>query len=422
MHDRPPPSGAASPKLDDNVRAPQEPAARERRPLLHPLAATRLRRLTSLLIEHGGISRRYAHQLAIIYAGGILRLPGCVVEHVRVARRIQAKRFSPPPIFIIGHWRSGTTFLHNLLSRDPQFCFPTVVDALRPYEFLPGPLDFITRMMVLRSLPATRPMDDIPLNPDLPQEDELALATMGAPSFFHCFYFPKTMSQTFATDVLFRGAPPARLERWRHDLRYYLAKLSIHHNNRRLLLKNPAHSARLADLLRMFPDAAFIHIHRDPQDVLPSTRKLYRTVLPLLALQDYDLAAVERHIAWSYPALMDALFAGLAGLPSGRYVEITYDDLVRDPLATVEGIYKALDLQGFGGSRMAMQSLVRPVGTIPARIDDGDSAFGEAMKSIVAPYRRRLGYGGLQQRSEPSGIPPIQPDRISLGRTPPRGD
>ena len=382
----------APPGLKNHEYAPQQQVAPEGRPLLHPLAAIGLRRLTALLVEHGGVSRRYAHQLAIIYLGALLRLPVCAVEGARVARRVQAKMFLPPPIFIVGHWRSGTTYLHNLLSRDRQFCFPTVLDALRPFEFFPGPLDFITRAMVLNSLPKRRPMDDVPLMPDFPQEDELALATMGAPSFFHCFYFPKTMSRTFASDVLFRNVSTARVVRWQRDLRYYLAKISILNGNRRLLLKNPAHSARLNQLLGVFPNAAFIHIHRNPRDVLPSTRKLYRTMLPLVALQDYDMTAVDHHIAWSYPALMDALFDGLAGLPSGRYVEITYGDLVRDPLATVERIYKSLDLRGFDDARDAMKSLARPVATTPPPIDQGDMAFGETMAAAVAPYQRRLGY------------------------------
>lgn len=392
---------AAFPGLDDSARPQPQVSADERRPLLHPLAAIRLRRLTALLVRHGGVAPRFAHQLAIIYLGGVLRLPACAVERMRVARRVALQRFSPPPIFIIGHWRSGTTFLHNLLSRDPQFCFPTVLDALRPYEFFPGPLDFITRSLISRSLPSTRPMDDVPLNPAFPQEDELALATMGSPSFFHCFYFPKMLSQTFASDVLFRDISPERLEAWRSDLRYYLAKISIASDNRRLLLKNPAHSARLVEILRMFPDAAFIHIHRDPHDVLPSTRKLYRTMLPLLALQDYELPAVERHIAWSYPAFMDALFEGLAQLRSGRCVEIAYRDLVRDPLATVEGIYGLLDLQGFDSARTAMQSLIRPAGTSHSGTDNGDLAFGEANAGLLGPYRHRLGYG--EERAQVAG-------------------
>jgi hypothetical protein len=57
--------------------------------------------------------------------------------------------------------RSGTTLLHNLLSQDPAFCFPTIVDALRPYDFYPNPFEFISRRILLRCLPPTRPMDDI---------------------------------------------------------------------------------------------------------------------------------------------------------------------------------------------------------------------------------------------------------------------
>lgn len=371
-----------------------------RRPLLHPLAGIRLGRFTGLVVEHAGISARYAHQLAAIYLAGIARLPYCLVERYRVARRMGEVRFSPPPLFVVGHWRSGTTYLCNLLSRDPQFCFPTVTDALRPYEFLPNPLDFITRTLLLRSLPATRPMDDVPLHPDLPQEDELALATMGAPSFFNCFYFPKTMAQTFARDVLFHNASEARLARWRNDLQYYLAKLSLLHGHRRLLIKNPAHSARLRELRAMFPGAAFIHIHRDPVDVLPSTRKLYRTMLPVVALQAYDMAAVERHIASSYPALMDALLDGLATIPQSLRIDIAYDDLVRAPLATVERIYEALELGGFQQARQAMQPLARPAGNLDRKLDAGDAAFGQRMADVIAFYRRRLGYRSDYSRGE----------------------
>src|SRR5205807_1460630 len=107
----------------------------------------------------------------------------------------------------------------------------------------------------------------------------------------------------------------------------------------RLLLKNPAHSARLSRLRALFPGAKFIHIHRDPLDVVQSTRKLYRTVLPLLALQSYDLDAVEAHIIAFYRQLMDRLFAGLADLPAGDVAEVRYADLTRDPLATLQSLY-----------------------------------------------------------------------------------
>ena len=279
-----------------------------------------------------------------------------MIEGLRVARRVEDVSFDPPPVFIVGHWRSGTTLLHNLLSRDPGFCFPTVVDVLRPYDFYPNPLDFVTRQIVLRFLPQTRPMDDVRLDPELPQEEELALATMGAPSFFNCMYFPKRMTSVFAEDVLLAGADEATIRLWRDALRYYLAKLAALNPGRRLLLKNPAHSARIPQLLALFPGAKFIHIHRHPAAVFQSTRKLYHRMLPLVALQDYQPAEIDDHILWAYSQVMSRLLDSLAQLPPGRAIAVRYDELVADPASTLERIYQDLNLGDFERVKCSMVS------------------------------------------------------------------
>jgi hypothetical protein len=269
-----------------------------------------------------------------------------MVEAFRVARRVEEVSLEPPPVFIVGHWRSGTTLLHNFMSRDPGFCFPTIVDALRPYDFYPNPLDFISRGILLRFLPPARPMDEVRLEPNAPQEEEIALATMGAPSFFNCFYFPKEISKVFADEVLFAsGGDSLRL--WRQALMYYLAKLAALNPGRRLLLKNPAHSAKIPLLMGLFPGAKFIHIHRDPTALFHSTRRLYHRMLPLLALQDYQPMAIDSHILWAYPELMRRLLDSLALLPPGRAMSVRYDELVADPTNTISRIYRDLKLGDF---------------------------------------------------------------------------
>jgi hypothetical protein len=181
----------------------------------------------------------------------------------------------------------------------------------------------------------------------LPQEEELALGTMGAPSFFNCFYFPNRITEVFAEEVLFDGENDEALTSWRRALTYYLAKLSALHPGRRLLLKNPAHSARIPHLRAIFPGAKFIHIHREPSAVFQSTRKLYRNMLPRCALQTYRPDEIDRHILWSYPELMNRLLDGLAELPPGHVSVVRYDELVADPSATVGRIYSELELGNF---------------------------------------------------------------------------
>jgi omega-hydroxy-beta-dihydromenaquinone-9 sulfotransferase len=116
---------------------------------------------------------------------------------------------------------------------------------------------------------------------------------------------------------------------------------------RRLLLKNPAHGARIPLLMTLFPGAKFIHIHRDPTAVFDSTRRLYRHMLRLFALQDYQPTDIDNHILWAYPELMKRLLDSLADLPARRAIAVRYDELVADPTNTVDRIYRALNLGEF---------------------------------------------------------------------------
>jgi omega-hydroxy-beta-dihydromenaquinone-9 sulfotransferase len=369
-----------------------------RRPLLHPLAGARPAALIRILSRHGGFSSRRAGQVAIMFACALARWPLCMIEQWRVARRVEAVTFDPPPVFIIGHWRSGTTFLHNLMSKDPAFCFPTILDALRPYDFYPSLLEPISRWVLLRFLPTRRPMDDIPLSPGLPQEDEIALATMGAPSLLNCFYFPRRVSQVFAKEVLFEGANSVTLESWSSALRYYAAKLAALNPGRRLLLKNPAHSVRIRQLRALFPGAKFIHIRRHPFAVFQSTRRLYHGLLPLTALQDYEPHDIDEHIVSSYPQVMNRLLDGLAELPSDVSTTVSYEDLVEDPAGIVERIYRELKLGEFDRVKRSISAQAGQGAPRFPSVGDLDQATASRLAVLWSPVLTRLGYSWSDRR------------------------
>lgn len=358
---------------------------------MHPLAGSRPMVLVRVLAAHGGIAPGRAGQVGLTFLCCALNAPFSWAETARTRAAGDAP-LDQPPIFIVGHWRSGTTLLHNLLSRDPRFCFPTITDTLRPYTFYPSPFEFVSRKLLLWSLPAVRPMDGIPLREDLPQEDELALASMGAPSFLNCLYFPRRMERIFAEEVLFEGAQPQTMAVWRARLTYYFAKLARLSPGRRLVVKNPAHSARIDELRRLFPGAKFIHIHRDPIEVLASTRKLYRTMLALVALQPYDMARVEHHVAHAYGRLLDALHAGMSRLAPEDRIELGYADLVAEPNRALSGIYHHFGLTDFDAIWPAMRQMLDRDRPAAGPTDAADREFARAQADRVAPYRRRLGY------------------------------
>jgi len=59
-----------------------------------------------------------------------------LIERIRFHKKIEETEVTKPPIFIIGHWRSGTTYLHNVISQDPQFSYPTTFQTVTPALFM----------------------------------------------------------------------------------------------------------------------------------------------------------------------------------------------------------------------------------------------------------------------------------------------
>ena len=102
------------------------------------------------------------------------------LQQIWLGRRLAAAEQNGEILFIIGHWRSGTTLLHELLVLDERYAYPTTYECFAPNHFLltgnclPKLIWFL--------LPAKRPMDDMAVSFDHPQEDEFALISMGAPS------------------------------------------------------------------------------------------------------------------------------------------------------------------------------------------------------------------------------------------------
>ena len=244
------------------------------------------------------------------------------------------------PIFIIGHYRSGTTYLHNLMARDPQFAFPTLFDVAFPHAFLSA--EDILKPIIEKALPETRCSDNLALSVNAPQEDEFAIGKLSPYCFYHGLYFPKKMKCLFDRGVLLNGS--ADRTAWADLYRAFLTKVSLKGEGRVLLLKNPAHSARIDLLLEMYPQARFIHIHRHPIEVYRSTRHLFATYIRTYGFQSVSERAVDEMVRYTYENLMPRLFEGTAHIPKGQFVEVCFDDLKNDALSVLKSIYDTLKL------------------------------------------------------------------------------
>jgi hypothetical protein len=250
-------------------------------------------------------------------------------------------------VFIVGHWRSGTTHLFNLMSRDPRFAWAGPFQAGMPWDFLL--LGRVLRPLIRHALPKHRFIDTVPVRPDSPQEDEIALASMQNLSYYHGIYFPRRFELRYRKGIFLEGVAPRELSRWRRCFEHYNRKCLLGHPHGTLLVKNPVYTGRIAEIRRVWPDARFVHIYRNPYEVFESTRKFYRALLPRFALQEFDDEAVEDLVLETYPRMVDKLYKDARELEPGRFAELRFEDLEREPLVQLEQVYHSLAIPGFGG-------------------------------------------------------------------------
>lgn len=311
--------------------------------LLHPLISSSFGNLVGLVAAYG-CEPRYVPRLLYLGLMTCLRQPVVWWEAARYGPRIRRQEFKPP-VFIVGHWRSGTTHLHNVLGQDTQFGRVTLLQAGMPHDFLT--LSGFAQSRVASQLPGKRLMDNVPVSATVPWEEEMALTSTGRMSFYHVSFFPRCMARIFNEAVLFDGGDPELQAVWKRQYLAFLRKVQFAQPGMPLLLKNPANTARITLLSQMFPGARFIHIHRNPYKVFVSTIHLYLKAQEAWGLHRTDRDSIARHVLDSYPRLMNAYFGQRDALADRQLVEISFRNLQEDAMGTLANIYERLDLPGF---------------------------------------------------------------------------
>lgn len=299
---------------------------------------------------------RRAGRTAAITAAGLVGLPFQAWESVRHGARRSAVELDKPPVFIIGHWRSGTTHLHNLMSQDPQFGCLRMFQALAP-DFSLSTRRWLPRLLG-RVVPTTRPMDNMSWPMDAPQEEEIPLAKITPYSWYLQFLFPRNAVASFGRSVLFDGAPPRARREVKRKLDRLLRTASLHDDGKQLLLKNPVNTARISLLLELYPDARFVFMHRSPYEVFSSTVHLHEKILALTALQTVTPEQIETNVVEIYRLVLQRYLDERDLIAPDRLVEVPYEHLDRDPVGTLEEIYRRVELDAFDEARPRVQTYV----------------------------------------------------------------
>ena len=332
----------------------------------------------------------YWHRAAFVSLLSIVNSWHRRKEEQLFGEQIAAMEIRQAPVFVIGHWRSGTTHLHNLLAQDDTgFAYANTYQVVNPHTFLTTEEANVRRFAWL--LPDRRPMDNMALRFDSPQEDEFAPLLITLLSSYLGVSFPRREDR-YARYLSFEDASAEEIAEWKRGFEWFLKKLTLKYG-RRLLLKSPPHTARIGLLREMFPDAKFVHIHRRPEEVLQSFRHYYDTAMWHTYLQRPDRSRIDDEIFHRYRTLMGAFFARRDSIPRGNFHEVSFAELERDPIGTVAGIYKALSLDGAAQALPKIKAYADTLdGYEKNRFEPLDAAAKQRIRDEWSPFYEPLGY------------------------------
>lgn len=304
------------------------------------------------------IDIRFLPKVLFLTGNVVINIPLQIFERLKYNKKIKAAAVKSP-LFILGHPRSGTTYLLNVLSRDPQFAFCQTYEALTPHIFLTT--GAITKKLLQKTMPATRPQDNVKTGADMPIEEEFAMGSISDTSLAHGYYFPRSLKRVFDEAVVFEQNSPSKKLHWQQRFDYFLKKLTYKNNGKRLLLKSPANTGRVKEILELYPDAKFIHIHRDPYMVYQSNVNLYEKILPLLSFQTVENQYVDDFILYSYEKMNRKYLQDRQALQQHQIYEVSYTDFVADPMQQLKQAYTQLQLGDFDAAAPRLAEEIKSV-------------------------------------------------------------
>jgi hypothetical protein len=247
------------------------------------------------------------------------------------------------PLFITGMPRSGSTFLHELLTEDPEHRAPRVWEVMFP---LPAP-------------PTEQPTRDSRVRKAAaclwwfrrlaPKADAVFPMRAGTPHECVAIHSYTLLSEEFIStcripsyEAFLHAADLRPVYAWE---RRFLQHLQSRKPAGRWVLKSPDHVCGLEALLAVFPDAVVIHTHRSPIEVLQSSCQLTEVLHGLYARPDSreQLRARETRVL---AGRMERFIRFRDAHPelANRFMDVTYAELIADPLAVVGRIYRGLDM------------------------------------------------------------------------------
>lgn len=299
------------------------------------------------LLKENKVDKEFYPQAAVITLESAVLTPLAYLEYLLYWIPIHFTKIKKDPIYVVGFWRSGTTYLQNLLTRDPQFGWfdPVSTITFGNCILLRKPLTALAK----NGLKGARAMDNLEFELDLPMEEAHGFTNLTDLSVSHMMAFPDHGKGAKYVEAIFTDALSSKdRRRFWHVYNYMLKKLTYIKGGKQLLLKSPDNTARIAFLKRAYPKAKFINIYRNPYTVVRSALNMFRIEMDKYALSESvsDQYLLDR-VCLIFERVYRRAFRDLDNLAPCDKIEIKYEDFVENQEEYLEKIYKQLGIKNY---------------------------------------------------------------------------
>ena len=357
--------------------------------LSHPLCITRLDVIIGLLKNEKNIKPRSIPQIIAALLMSIITLPAVLFEYAFCNFWPKNKKMQGP-VFIMGHWRSGTTLVQYLMAQDTQFgnFDPVFAFSYNYYHLLGWLFHFLTK----GQLSETRPQDNMRLSLDLPLEEYMVFANIEKDSLYPVNYFPQSFDR-YMNNSYWQDLPAKKAEKLKKKYDRMLKKCTKHNSGKRLLLKSPDNTGRMLPLYEMYPDAKFINIYRNPYTVIRSSLHLYESTFSMWALQETpSKEELENSIIENFARMYENYFAALEKMPENSVYEIRFEDFEKDPIPYLKEAYSVLGLDGFEDAKAGFEKYMKEEEGYKKNKFDYPEALKKKINSRLGFYLEHYNY------------------------------
>lgn len=301
---------------------------------------------------YGGLSGKGVLHLLLWLAKLVLLEPLRWIEALVFERKINRTTIDHPPVFILGHYRSGTTFMQRIFAQDKRFGTMNAYEQIMPDMMMlfQRPLKKIMQW-ISDLFKAQNHFHRVPYDWEFPGEEDLGLmagVSMYATSW--AFLFPQKFR--LILDTYFRAGDPDKINGWTMDYLHLVKKIALRNKNKPLVLKSPPNTLRAHHLSELFPGAKFIYISREPEELFVSTRRLWKVIRKLHVLGSDRGVDFDQLIFYSMELFQQRWAEDKNLLSPDRYIEVNYQNLVQQPADVVKEIYAKLQLPDFAHCEM----------------------------------------------------------------------